>query len=232
MSAIRNRVQRMEMVQASKLLKNDRNVRRHPIEQQGAIAAIFSKVGFAGAVIVRETPEGLEIIDGHLRAEQAGDDPIPVLVTDLTREEADKVLATYDQIGRMADIDGEALDSLIGDIGVGFFDDDASLRKMLADFKTEDITESEAKSLDSEYSHSVDGLQLKPHEHYDYLVVLARDTHSWNVLCDLLDLKPSTLLHWRATKKKIAKNRQSTIGTSRAILADALIERLTCEPKH
>ena len=60
---------------ASELRKNDRNWRLHPDDQRGALQAMFNDVGFVGAVIARELPDGsLELIDGHLRTDVAGDD--------------------------------------------------------------------------------------------------------------------------------------------------------------
>jgi hypothetical protein len=88
-----------------------------------------AEVGFAGAVLARETPEGLMLIDGHLRSETAGAGIIPVLVLDVTESEADKILATYDPIGAMADSDAAKLDSLLRDVQTG----NQALATMLAE---------------------------------------------------------------------------------------------------
>ena len=60
-------------------------------------------------------------------------------------------------------------------------------------------------------------LALRPHEHYDYLVVLARTTREWNILCDLLQIGSSVFDKGRGRTK---------IGFGRAISADKVIERL------
>jgi ParB-like chromosome segregation protein Spo0J len=107
------RVKEMRMVKASELEANELNFRRHPPEQSNALDAIIDEVGFAGAVLVRETDAGgYELIDGHLRADVSGDQEIPVIVTDLTQEEAIKVLATYDALGSMAEIDESAFERI------------------------------------------------------------------------------------------------------------------------
>jgi hypothetical protein len=55
----------------------------------------------------------LELIDGHLRAETTPDLPVPVLVLDLTSQEVDKLLATYDPLTGLAGIDTDALHQLL-----------------------------------------------------------------------------------------------------------------------
>jgi hypothetical protein len=54
---------------ARELLPNPHNWRRHPHKQATALHGILAEIGFADAVLARETPDGLMLIDGHLRAE-------------------------------------------------------------------------------------------------------------------------------------------------------------------
>ncbi len=54
---------------------------------------------------------------------------LPVLVTDLTEAEADKLLATYDPIGAMATRDDETLRALLATIST----QDDGLRRLLED---------------------------------------------------------------------------------------------------
>ncbi len=55
---------------------------------------MLAEIGFAGAVLAREMPDGLMLVDGHLRAETAApDQEIPVFVLDVTETKADKLLA-------------------------------------------------------------------------------------------------------------------------------------------
>ncbi|KKK79102.1 hypothetical protein LCGC14_2836880, partial [marine sediment metagenome] len=63
----RDRVRELRRVPASELLANPRNWRRHPGAQVAALRGVLAEIGFADAMIARETPEGLELIDGHLR---------------------------------------------------------------------------------------------------------------------------------------------------------------------
>lgn len=104
------------MVPASELRASPSNWRRHPAFQRGVLQDVLAEVGFAGAVLARETPEGLEIIDGHLRAEVGGKTEIPVLILDVDEAEAKKLLATFDPIGALAVADNDALIELLGDV--------------------------------------------------------------------------------------------------------------------
>ncbi len=70
----------------------------------------------ANAVLARETDQGLMLLDGHLRAEVAPDEMLPVLVLDVTPEEGDKLLASLDPLGAMAAADAEKLNALLADL--------------------------------------------------------------------------------------------------------------------
>ena len=97
------------------LRANPKNWRRHPPSQEAALRGVLEDIGFADAVIARETDDGLELIDGHLRQEVMGDQVIPVLIVDVTEEEADKMLLTYDPLAMMAHADQDQLLHLLRD---------------------------------------------------------------------------------------------------------------------
>jgi hypothetical protein len=90
---------------------------------------MLERVGYADAVIARETDAGLMLIDGHLRAETTPDAIVPVLVTDLTEAEADEVLATLDPLASLAEPDVDQLLKLLG----GIEEPDASIQALLED---------------------------------------------------------------------------------------------------
>lgn len=114
---LRDRVKELRKVKASELIANDANWRRHPQLQREGLEAVLGAIGFAGAVLVREDEEGnLHIGDGHLRAEAAGDAEIPVLVTDLTEDEMNQLLAVYDPLAGMATTDAGALQALLDEL--------------------------------------------------------------------------------------------------------------------
>lgn len=114
---IRDRVKEFRRVPASELRPNPKNWRTHPKSQQDALRGLLAEVGFAGAELARELPDGsLMLIDGHARAEIMGSNEVPVLILDVSESEADKILATYDPIGAMAGADRESLDVLLREV--------------------------------------------------------------------------------------------------------------------
>ena len=129
---IRDRIKELRRVPASELLPNPKNWRTHPVEQQDALRGVLAEVGYADALIARETPEGLMLVDGHLRAETTPDSEVPVLVLDIDEAEADLMLATLDPLAAMAGRDEERLSELL---------DSLSLRGGLADAFLADIRE-------------------------------------------------------------------------------------------
>jgi len=112
---MKDRVKELRRVPASELRANPKNWRRHPPSQEAALRGVLEDIGFADAVIARETDDGLELIDGHLRQEVMGDQSIPVLIVDVTEEEADKMLLTLDPLAMMAHADTDQLLHLLRD---------------------------------------------------------------------------------------------------------------------
>jgi hypothetical protein len=211
MTEYRNRIVELRRVKTADLRKNPRNWRQHPEGQRSALAELLSTVGFAGAGIGRDTRDGVELIDGHLRAELADDSDMPVLIVDLNDDEAAKVLATFDPLGALAIPDIDAFKLLLTGLEL---DEHAELRKVITDITTK-FAEKEGTKDDDRID--VPGMALSPHEHYDYLVILASTTHEWNVLCDRLGLP--------------VVKRRSSMGTAHAIRAEKLIELLSKKKK-
>ena len=112
---MRDRVKELRRVPASELLANPKNWRIHPEAQRAALRGVLEEIGFADAMIARETPNGLVLIDGHLRRDVMGDQEVPVLVVDVTAQEAEKMLLTFDPLSMMAHADTDQLVSLLAD---------------------------------------------------------------------------------------------------------------------
>lgn len=83
-------------MKASELLPDARNWRRHPDYQRSALSGVLAEIGYADALLARETPEGL--------------------VLDVTEEEAGQILATLDPLAAMAQPDNDALINLLGSV--------------------------------------------------------------------------------------------------------------------
>ena len=123
----KDRVKELRRVPASELKANPKNWREHPADQRKALGGVLDEVGIAGALLARETDDGLELIDGHLRTEMDDATEWPVLILDVNEAEADILLATIDPIGAMAFRNDEALAGLIASIET----DNAALGEML-----------------------------------------------------------------------------------------------------
>jgi len=111
--AARNRVKELRWVTASELIPHPKNWREHPKAQRDAMKGVLEEIGFADAVIARETPEGLQLIDGHLRQEISDSQQIPVLIVDVNEKEAEKMLVTLDPLAMMANANQDNLLGLL-----------------------------------------------------------------------------------------------------------------------
>lgn len=113
---LKDRVKELRRVPANQLAPNPKNWRVHPINQENALRGLLAEIGISAAAIAVERPEGLVLIDGHLRSEIVRDEIIPVLIVDLDDAEADKLLATYDSVTNLATADPDKLEQLLGEI--------------------------------------------------------------------------------------------------------------------
>ncbi len=126
---VRDRIREFRRMPANAIRPHPENWRTHGKHQLAALRGVLEQIGFAGAVLAFEDPEwGLTCIDGHARETLMGEADVPVLVTDLTREEARTVLATFDPIGALAGADDERLAEILS----GVETDSEAVQKMLA----------------------------------------------------------------------------------------------------
>jgi len=118
----KNRIKELRSVKVKDLKEHPDNWRLHPQRQKDAIRKALDKYGMADAFLAYEETDdkgkkSLVLIDGHLRKEEI--DPeikVPVLVLDVTTEEARGLLATHDSIGSMAEFDEIKLSGLLDEI--------------------------------------------------------------------------------------------------------------------
>jgi hypothetical protein len=101
-------------VRAGDLLPNPANWRRHPERQRAALRGLLKEIGYADALLARRDGGSLVLIDGHLRQSLNPEQVVPVLVLDVTAEEADTLLATLDPLASLAQPDPQALAELLG----------------------------------------------------------------------------------------------------------------------
>lgn len=129
-----NRIVGYDNVPPDQLLANPLNFRRHPKNQQDALAGVLNEIGWLQDVIVNRTTE--HVVDGHLRVELAlrkGEPTVPVKYVELTEDEERLALATLDPLAAMAQADAAALDALLSSVNTG----DAAVQAMLAELAQE-----------------------------------------------------------------------------------------------
>lgn len=210
---IKDRIVELRRVKASELLRNPKNWRIHGVEQRTALRGLIDDVGFVGALIGRDTENGIEILDGHLRADIAGDEEVPVLIVDLDDSESEKVLAFHDS---MADTDTEALSTLISQIET----DNAELMVLIDRLDSSSglvDAEKSGEPLGEKASVSLPDMELQPFEHYDYIIVLSRNLQDWQYLADRLGIEKVDGGYLPGKQK---------VGLGRAVDARRLIELL------
>src|SRR5215471_7190660 len=133
---IRDRIKELRRVRAGELKPHPKNWRSHPDSQKNALRGLLAEIGYADTLLTRELADGsLQLIDGHLRAETTPDSIVPVLVTDLTEEEAEKVLLTLDPLAAMATADKQNLESLLASLKFESPDVGAMLEELATEFK-------------------------------------------------------------------------------------------------
>jgi len=118
-TGFRDRIIDLRRVKASELVPNEKNPRTHGEHQAAAMRGILAEVGWVDGLIVRQLPDGrLKIINGHLRQGIAAEELVPVLVTDLSEAESDKVLLTFDPITELAGTNTAELEKLIARVKI------------------------------------------------------------------------------------------------------------------
>ncbi len=129
-SPVRDRIVGLRRVRAAELAPNPANWRRHPERQRRALRALLREVGYADALLARQALDGsLVLFDGHLRQSLDPEQIVPVLVTDLTEAEAEKLLATLDPLAGLAEPDPVVLGLLLGRVETS----SAAVRALLDD---------------------------------------------------------------------------------------------------
>lgn len=100
-------------------MPNPNNWRMHPKEQTSLFKDMLEDVGFADVVLAYESEREdgkLVLVDGHMRTGLLMDEVLPVVVLDITDEEADKLLMTLDPIGAMAEAAKDKTHALVASL--------------------------------------------------------------------------------------------------------------------
>ena len=164
-----DRIKGLARLPGSRLRAADENFRTHDARQRKVLRGLLAELGIVGAVLVW-VPDDMaraalrsakdfaawldgysgpfQLIDGHMRAEELKGQSIPILVTDLSRAEAAKALATFDAAGDLAGRDAAKLAALLADVGRGSEDGTEELLASLRGPSFEPVDEGEQSQLD------------------------------------------------------------------------------------
>lgn len=120
-----SRIVGYDTVLTDSLLANPRNWRIHPQAQQDALTGVLHGVGIVQNLVINKRTSALwppgdryveTLCDGHLRVTLAlreGQATLPVTYVDLTPDEENLVLATFDPIAALAGVDAPQLSDLL-----------------------------------------------------------------------------------------------------------------------
>jgi hypothetical protein len=213
MPEFRDRIKELRRVPAKMLVANEKNWREHDVRQQDAMLELLSEIGYADALVAYELPDGrLKLINGHMRAGLTPEHEVPVLVLDVTDEEADKLLATFDPVSSFAATNKAKLKSLLDSLQINNHDMRNALSRMAADGTR--VDQSLQARVQKRQAEQILEMELKPLEHYDYIIVMARNVMDWNRLVDLFHLE------------KTRKPTSSQVGVCRAVDARTLLDMI------
>ena len=140
--AFKDRIKKLQRVKAGDLRANPKNWRIHPDEQRAAMQGLLESVGFSNAILAYEDGGELTIIDGHLRADLDPNVKVPVLILDVTAEEADVLLASYDPIAAMGLADQAKHDELLASVST----ENEAVASLLDSLKSEAVADLEDES--------------------------------------------------------------------------------------
>lgn len=109
--------------------------------------------------------------------------------------------------------DEEVLGELIGIAAA----DDADVRGMLGDLESAVGHDDVLDKIDQlAEPPEVEGLEVRPEEHYDFVLVMSENVHEWNRLCRLLGLE----------QPEVSRSGRMKIGVGRAVKAAKLLALL------
>lgn len=105
------------------------------------------------------------------------------MILDLSESEADKVLATFDPLSAMAQVNSVALDSLLRNVQTG----SEALASMLSELHSKNIEElSDSEATNAEQEKLDKAIQLEPGR--EYVVIMANDDIEWEEMKAALQL--------------------------------------------
>jgi hypothetical protein len=217
MSKFRDRIVDVRVLKARELTDHEGNWRTHPSAQVEAVEGILHEVGKADVLLAWHSARAggaLTLIDGHLRKALDPEEEWRVAITDLTDEEADKLLLVLDPLAAMAEMDKQKVLALTDQAVT----DDLALREVLRRLELEAqrmVEDAEDGEEGKAEKVGPPAMEIMPFEHYDYVMLMFNNELDWLAAVETLGLEK------RADKRKTKK-----IGLCRVIVGKLVIERL------
>lgn len=119
MSEWKNRIKGFAEVDPRELIANPNNIKEHPEYQRRVIDGVLDDLGWLQGVIVNVTTG--HILDGHMRVEDAiaKEQPsVPVTYVEISEEEENKALLTFDPVSTLARQSTERVNAIIRDVSL------------------------------------------------------------------------------------------------------------------
>jgi hypothetical protein len=221
---IRDRVQEFKKLPARDLLDNAGNWRTHPAMQRDALVGVLNEIGMVNALVAYHSERNggkLTLIDGHLRKEIDPNQEWWIAITDLTDAEADLLLVVFDPLSAMAERDDAKIAELAERVQAEDLAVQAMVRRVIEGSELADEDDA-SEAEDAESANSVPAMNLQPFEHYDYIVLIFRNTFDWTRALELFGLE---------TKRVgIGRGRSKKVGLSRVVEGAQFLDRLTRVP--
>lgn len=125
------------------LKQHPNNWRLHPETQKSLLSGLLDRFGKIDAILAYESQKfgGLVIIDGHQRQEMDG--TYPVMVLDVTDEEAAEILLTYNPLAELATQDTEAYRNLLATVDAAELEASRELSLLAQSVLGEEVVPSE-----------------------------------------------------------------------------------------
>lgn len=224
MNRFRDRIVEVRKMPARELLGNDGNWRTHPALQRESLTGILREVGKTDVLLAYYSARHdnkLTLFDGHLRKDIDPDEMWTVAITDLSDDEADKMLLVLDPLAGMAGADKERLDELLERVTT----DDLGVREMLRRMQVEnDALEEETEDdATAKAENSLPAMELMPFEHYDYLVLFFKTTFDFERALDFFGVRKTG---WYAHMGGNYEKGRMKVGLGRALDGARAMDRI------